>query len=453
MSYVCLSIPSWSTGAARAESGALVPVLPDLLAHAPRVMVGEDGLLWADARGLHAPALAAQLLDVLRTHDVGGTEVRAGTAATPIAAAAAATRGTSPVTSVRAGGDRDFLADIPVAVLAPDPRLANLLDGLGIETCGQLAVLEAESVEIRLGAPGVELWKLARADDERRLFREPVRALPSASVEWTDYTLRDSERLLFVVNSLLGSICETLASQGERALELSLVFALSDRSRPVHALRSARPTADRTRWFRLARSALERITLPDAVTGVSLRVESVTGNDGTQGDLFDRGFASAGAVETTLAQLADDQDDPVVAPRVSRHPLADRRVEWTAEDPTAAAARQARRTPGPQSPHLTLQLLPEPRAIAVVTEPRRDAVVPTQYRDAGRWHQLVDVAGPDCVSGGQWEEGYDREYFRGVREDGLLVWLYREPEAVSRERISQSREPRAESWFLHGWWD
>lgn len=463
MSHVCLSIPAWPTVAASgaeqssgaesveqaeaAGTSALLPLLPELLAHTPRVVIGEDGgeLVWADARGLHAPTLAAQLLDVLDARGIGGG--RAGAAVSPIAAAVAARHGVmgDRITSVRAGDDRAFIATFPLDVLDPDPRLANLLDGLGLETCGQLAELTAESVEIRLGAEGVELWKRARADDTRRLFTVPVRSLPSASVEWSEYALRESERLLFVINSLLASVCDALTARGERALELALVFSLSDKSRPMYRIRSSRPSGDRTRWLRLLRAELERIKLTDLVTGIALRVESVTGNDGAQGDLFDRGFASAGAVEATLAQLADDHGDPVVTPRVSQHPLADRRVEWTAMEPSAVVTRAPRVGSGEKSsaPQLTLQLLESPRPIAVVTAPRRDVQVPLRYRDAGRWFYLVDVAGPDRVSGGQWEQSYAREYFRGVREDGMMVWVYK----------SQSSEPKAESWFLHGWWD
>ncbi len=106
---------------------------------------------------------------------------------------------------------------------------------------------------------------------------------------------------------------------------------------------------------------------------------------------------------------------------------------------------------------LTLQLLRQPRAVLVETVLRRDHQVPIRYRDVrashdrdvagadvgppadGRWRQLVDVAGPDRVSGGVWEEAYAREYFRATTTDGALVWLF--------------RDARRDAWYLHGWWD
>jgi hypothetical protein len=93
---------------------------------------------------------------------------------------------------------------------------------------------------------------------------------------------------------------------------------------------------------------------------------------------------------------------------------------------------------GKAGPQLTLQLLSPPRRIVVTTTRRRDHDVPVRYRDGKTWYAVVESAGPDRVSGGQWDTAYAREYFRCVREDGMLVWLYRGGET---------------EWHLHGWWD
>jgi hypothetical protein len=363
---------------------------------------------------------------------------------------------------IRPGADRDFLAPHPISVLSPPDDLIPMLAGIGIERCADLARLSAESIEVRLGADGVRLWRLARADDARWLFHPTRHALPSASLDWVEYTLTDAGRLLFIINALAGSVCDELVARGERAREIALVFSLADHKPLTHTLRTARASADRARWMRLVRDALERITLGDAVTGVALRVMGVTSNDGMQGDLFDRGFASASAVEDSLAQLVDDQgDDVLVAPRNSAHPLLDVRTKWVAEEQVRGPGSQVqgeRRSLGPgthdlgpssTAPTLVLQLLTPPRAVAVTTEQRRDHDVPVRYRDDGRWHDLVEAAGPDRVSGGQWDVAYAREYYRCVREDGLLVWLFRDG---ARSAVRGTREDTSD-WYLHGWWD
>jgi hypothetical protein len=475
MSFVCLWSPSWPTGAAFPADLAVA-----LLTEAPRLAVGESGRVWADARGLSGGALAETLLRVAREHGV--EDVRAGVAMTAIAAEVAAVHGEvgagarclglgvgeiaqqspapstqhlspAPSTLVRLGVDRDYLAPFPISVLSPPEHLVPLLDGIGLETCADLARLDAESIEVRLGADGVRLWRLARADDARWLFRPTPHALPSASLDWVEYTLTDAGRLLFVINALADSVCTELVARGERAREISLIFSLANHKPLTQTIRTARASADRARWMRLIRDALERITLPDAVTGVALRVEGVTGNEGAQGDLFDRGFASTGAVEDSLAQLVDDQgDDVLVAPQNSKHPLLDARTRWVTEGQVRGGrweVREGPRTGSPTShlppptsqPALALQLLTPPRPIAVATEQRRDHEIPVRYRDDGTWHDLVEAAGPDRVSGGQWDVAYAREYYRCVRGDGVLVWLFRD--AVHADT----------GWYLHGWWD
>lgn len=431
MSYVCLWSPSWPTGA-----DFPADLVAGLLGVAPRVAVGERGLVWGDARGLHGGQLAEAMRRV--ASDYGFDDTHAGVAMTPVAAEVAATQGTTPIVVVKPGQDRAFIAPYSLQVLTPDERIAPLLDGLGIETCGALAELSAEAIEVRLGADGVRLWQRARADDARWLFRNPPRALPQASLEWVEYGLKDPERMLFVINSLAGTVCAALVARGERAREMALVFALGNRTQRTHVIRSSRPSAEQKRWMRLVREALDTITLPDAVMGITLRVEAVSGNDGAQGDLFDRGFASAPAVEDAIIQLTDDQGEVVVTPESSEHPLIEERTTWKRREPSSPAVFQAA---SPPALNLTLQLLPTPKTVTVDTEPRRDHDVPVRYLDDNEWHDLVEAAGPDRVSGGHWASTYSREYFRCVREDGMMVWLFR------------GGAQQTTDWFLHGWWD
>jgi hypothetical protein len=296
-------------------------------------------------------------------------------------------------------------------------------------------------VEVRLGPEGVDLWYLARADDQRRIFSTVPRALPHASIDWDDYTLRDPERLLFIVNSLAERVCTMLGERGEGAREIALVLSLANAETHTEPLRFARPTASRKLWMRQIRMLLDRITLSDSVTGVLLRAQAVAGVHGPQGDLFDRGFASASSTEQALGDLIDDQGDVMLAPATSSHPLVEQRTRWVPQTP--AMLSQPAMPAGHTvtiAPRLTLQLLPQPKPIVVKTAERRDHRGPVGYRESGAAHEILDAAGPDRVSGGQWETTYAREYFRCVREDGLLVWLYRDAQCESE-------------WYLHGWWD
>jgi len=388
---------------------------------------------------LNAELLAKDLIGVFRDHNV--EKIRAAISSVPIAAEVAALHGNGGLITIPLGSEREFLAQFPIGVLDPSPSLSVLLDGIGIESCADLAKLDLESIEVRLGLEGARLWRLSRADDTRRIFTTVPRALPSASLDWLDYTLKDAERLVFIINALVGNITNDLKSRGQCAREMMMIFSLANRETLEHLVRPARSTASHKAWMRLMRTHLERLALPDGVVGITIRVESVTGEVERQGDVFDRGFATARAAEETIAQLLDDQGAVVVTPRNTQHPLIDLRTEWVSQEPSQASARiqlRERVVKATAAPRLTLQLLPEPKRVAVTTKRRRDHDMPTQYRDK-EWTTLVSAAGPDRVSGGQWTVPYAREYFRCVTDDGMMVWLFRD--ATNGE------------WYLHGWWD
>jgi hypothetical protein len=485
--FVCLWSPAWRTVA-----DSLAELSPALLMVAPRVVTEErrGGLVWVDARGLDAEHIARSALEVLR--GIGLSNVRAAVGEAPIIAEVLAvtgdgrreTGGGEPSgSSFRAGKHPEAapspvsrlpspasLGTLPVSVLEPDPALATLLDGIGVETCGELAALEGESVEIRLGAQGVRLWKLARGDDDRLIFSPIPRELPHASLEWSDYALTDTERLLFSVNALLGTVCEKLMERGSLSREMTLDLTLANGATLTTAVRSGRATASRKTWLRLVRTLLDRMVLPAGVVGLTLRAATVVTDVGQQGDLFDRGFATAAATEAALASLAEEQGDVVVVPENTAHPLVERRTKWVEQREAGSGKREAgtkrkpsgclstrddrpegcpspvsrfpfpaSRFPLPDSSTLTLYLLPTPRAIEARTEERRDHVLPTGYRDGGAWYGILSAAGPDRVSGERWGEAYAREYFRCIVDDGGMVWLY--------------HDARADGWYLHGWWD
>ena len=430
MTFICLWNSSWT-------SESMIGLSPHLLKLVPRLSLdGERRLIWADSRSLSPREISTSMRTVLK--QCQDTDAQIGVSIIPIAAEIAARHPdiSSTATLVPFGDERKFLGPKPVTVLGPSPHLESLFEGVGIEKCADLAQLDSESVEVRFGAEGVQLWRLSRADDRRIIFRTRPRALPEAALDWVDYALKDPERLIFVINALIDNVCTALSARGQCAREMTLVFSLANRTSYEHLVRPARSTSSRKAWVRLIRTHLDTIRLPDAVTGMTLRVEAVTGEVERQGDIFDRGFATARATEETVAQLLDDQGAVIVVPSNSRHPLLEKRTSWLTQEPGHAARTHMVRESGAE-PRFTLQLLQMPRSIMVKTARRRDHDLPVEYRDSEGWVMIESAAGPDRVSGGQWEEPYAREYFRCVTGEGTLVWIFLEKG----------------QWYLQGWWD
>lgn len=446
MTFVCLSRLGGPTvaGSATAEATA-AELAPRLLTAAPRVRAEARGLIWADARGLPPRPLAVTLLALLRERG-GCANPSAGIARTAIAAEVASLFGRGnhgphePIIEVAAGAEREFLAPHDVDVLAPDTALARLLQGTGIECCGDLARLDQAAVEVRFGPDGVALWRLARADDPRRLFDPALRPLPDASLEWSDYVLRDPERLLFAINGLAGTVCAALRETGQGATAFTLAFGLASGATVEQAFNPSRANASQRTWMRLIRDVLERIRLPDAVVGVFLRVDAAARSEIVQGDILDRGFGTAQAAEEALARILD-QGSIVVTPENSRHPLLARRTRWVEQPPALVWARP-QIGPEDTEPALSLHLRPEPASIEVATADRRGFAAPLRYRShqgGDSWCDLVSASGPDCISGGQWDEPYACEFYCCVRQDGAIVLLSRDARSGAWQEVGEWR--------------
>ena len=139
MTFICL----WSPATAdKQESELLHKLIPALLSAAPRVMLGVNGIVWADARGMSPELLAKDLLQLF--HDNGVEKVRAALSLAPVCAEVAARYGKGALVAIPPGSERDYLARHPVGVLDPSLSLSSLLDGIGVESCGDLAKLDLE---------------------------------------------------------------------------------------------------------------------------------------------------------------------------------------------------------------------------------------------------------------------------------------------------------------------
>jgi len=490
MTFVALwkPVPTGGTPAASPDAAADGAGLGDealgdaLIRVAPHVALGEGDsagrVVWADARGLPARTVASEVLRVAR--ELGHGEARVGVARVAVVAAVAARHGSARVVTVKRGAEREYLAGKPLAVLASSPawsiRLAAALADVGVETCGDLAALDADAVEVRFGAEGTALWKLARGEDQRRIFSQPRRALPSASLEWLEFETRDAERLLFVANRLIDRVCDELRGWGETARTMTLRLPLAGGGAVEKKVRGARATADRATWVRLLRAELERLRLPDGVTGIGLRVDSVHELDAPQGDLFDHGFQSSSAAEQAIARLTDDEMGAAVRLEGSRHPLPEKRLRWRAMEfhEVAATVRGGGGAAAVKEPAavayettaLALRLLPEPRRVIVTTKRRRGQAMPVRYRErlvggarARRGLPLVEIiaaAGPDRVSIDATEATPVSRAYWTCLTDEALVLLFRDEgreEKPSIEAPAAVADADDGEWFLHGWWD
>jgi len=171
--------------------------------------------------------------------------------------------------SVAPGGDRDYLAPLPITALADDD-MAALSVQLGMTTLGQFAALDRDQVAERFGDRGTLLHQLASGEDPRHHARTEIP--PLSDVVWrSDDPVGSGEQLSFAVSSCATRFVSQLLDQGcvVQTVDVTLVDDRGDH----HTKRWSHP-----RYF----------TAPDLVHRVRWQGESLQKN--TVHDEYQRGI-------------------------------------------------------------------------------------------------------------------------------------------------------------------
>ncbi|QEO12982.1 DNA polymerase Y family protein [Agromyces intestinalis] len=155
------------------DARAFEPVVRAVEQAVPGVQVVRPGTLAMRARGpvryYGGEDAAAQAL-LATVASAGVPDARVGVSDGPFAAeqAARATRDEQPVGVVDAGASAGFLAPLPVRLVV-EPRVATLLQRLGVRTLGEFAALPADDVRRRFGAAGAFAHRLAAGREGTRV--------------------------------------------------------------------------------------------------------------------------------------------------------------------------------------------------------------------------------------------------------------------------------------------
>lgn len=190
----------------------------------PRLEVIRPGLIASPSRGPARywggePQLLDRLVAAIAELDL---PARAGIADTVFTAALAARRGDI----VPVGGDAAWLAPYPVGVLGV-PRLADLLERLGVRTVGAYAQLPPDRVLARFGAEGLAAHRTARGEEARPLSVRTGRD-EYGVVHAFDPAAEQLEPVAFVAKALAERLHDRLAAAGVVCARLEAAVDLAD---------------------------------------------------------------------------------------------------------------------------------------------------------------------------------------------------------------------------------
>jgi protein ImuB len=297
--------------ATAADLAAALAALADVgYGFAPRIdSQGESGRIFFDVGDLQRlyPSGEAAVAQAI--------QARAARVGLGVRVAIASSKGIARVATrarelavVAPGGERTFLAPLPVALLLDEPEqdscgkrrgaadgygnrhrhgegdgnrrgrgrggnashgYGERLKGWGIATVGALAALPVAEVVLRLGAGGARLCRLAGGVDSEPFSPQlPVDALEE-EIE-LDYPIYEIEPLAFVLRGLIDRALERLACRSLACAGLTLRLALDPRGLDVRAIPIAAPTREPATLLQLARLDLARRPPAAGVVGATL---------------------------------------------------------------------------------------------------------------------------------------------------------------------------------------
>ncbi len=283
---------------AGAAGEALADVAGGLSPHVKRSRPGEVIL---DAGGLRLrwggeDAVANELLR--RCHRVG-LAACVGVAGSASVTVVASRCGDAVIVPV--GGERAFLAPLPLDLLEPAPELAAALWRWGIASAGALAALPRGEVMLRLGEGGVALHRLACGEEVASFIPDPARELLREGIV-LEHPIGALEPFLFTLHGLLSRLGGRLELRGAGFAELLLELQLEGGGSREYRITLTAPTREAGAVLAMARLQLEAAPPGAAVEGIVAqatpgRVRML------QGSLFTPPLPSPGKLAATLVRL------------------------------------------------------------------------------------------------------------------------------------------------------
>lgn len=422
----------------QATQDAAIEELTELLyGYTPRLEaeVERPGVFWLDPSGLDGlfgplERWGTSLRSAVREQKFECTVV-IGYARLPAWTIARHRRGVFVVEN--AAEEAELTAEVPLASLEVPPgwrvgdartrtrvwaELRDAMLSLGVHTVGQLLALPRGDVGVRFGPDARTLHALFA--DALRPPMDPVLPDEPMVVE-AEIDPPDSNhaRLLFSVKGALHALMAELAGRALAMSALTLELTVEPGANETHGavtterLEPATPTRDALVVLELARLRLSTVQLEGRCERLRLVAEA-TALDGSQLTLFGGRRRDPDAARRGIARLRAALGDGAV----TRARLVPRWAPEAAFVYESAETVDAPRRPAERDAGLFQRALyREPQALRSDANGRPLTVPPVSamtgpYRLQNAWWTSREVA---------------RDYFYAEREDGAVLWLFREP--------------------------
>ena len=392
---------------------------------------GEPALFWVDAGGLDRlyPSLGKWAGAIQLALEETGLVSSIAVGFTRFGTYAAAKRKRTITLFTNEDQEEATAMRSPIGVLSLPHDVLLRLQQLGLYTVRDFVRFSPGALRRRFGRDVESLQRFARGEStlpvqgesESDPFRREIRLL---------YPEIGAESILGHLLSMLHQL--TGDAFAHRLLVTAITLSLYPEAWPgrvepeiVEQIRTARATLDNARLDRLVKLRLESVELPGPVVRLAVEVDTVP-NERQQNDLF--AGSSSRDPRKALAAIAEIcaelGNDAVQIARLQDEHRPEQTFTW---------CRIGGGESGDGSGELTL---PRPRPATGNTLVRRVLASPMTIGvpDFARSPTEGSVCGPYEVSGGWWDQPYERHYYL-VEQNHALQWIYFD--ANSREWYAQ----------------
>ena len=323
--------------------------------------------------------------------------------------------------------ERAYVRKVLIADLRFEPHVRDTLLKLGVDTLGEFMELPAASIRRRFNDDTCELHRLATGQGWDPLDPTPILEPVKRSAE-LEYPERNLERLLLVIEPLLQSMLQELASRKQVMLDLRFRFLLDDKSSCREHVSPATPTLDINQLMPLFRLRLESLSLVAGIRELDLHAIGIHATR-RQLELFrqvqERDLA---AIHRAFAEIrANMGHDTVVYAQLHERHLPEARYSWeslkTLDTPNAVP---------PSMRPLVRRVYTRPIELRSQLRHEPDGWIVGRMQDG----PVEEVIGPHIITGGWWSKEVSRAYYYVRTHSGRWYWIYNDQ--VKRR------------WFLQG---
>ncbi|HVT03866.1 MAG TPA: DNA polymerase Y family protein [Thermoanaerobaculia bacterium] len=413
----------------------------------PKVEDAGEGVIFIDVTGMEIHwsesksecnvGAAEQRLGAAAIQAVAGIGLpaRIGIASSKLAAKIASELPQSP-TIVPHGGERAFLAPLPLSRLSPEMEIATTLTRWGLGSIGDLAGLPEGEIASRLGDIGRELHWSARGIDPRPLIPRQVPQVfeEGMDLEWALVAL---EPFLFVANGAFDRLSKRLENHGLACTRLEITLRLEPEGFYHRAIEFPAPTRDVKTMLTLMRLDLEANPPGAPVSGFTF-VAHPDKPRRAQLTLFGPPALAPDKLASTIARIGSMIGPDRIGTPLSTDAWRPERFAIASFDPPPPPdiRRKPRRARGLLAvrvlrPAVELEVIVEETPKMKLTSIR--SVSPVQVPD--RKPLMIDgsirvAAGPWTLEEGWWsDDPIERDYWDVELMTGGIFRVYRERES------------------------